>query len=248
MSSPQWYFDRFCLDPDRACLWCGAEAVTLSPKAFDVLHYLVTHADRLVSKGELLDAVWPQAAVSEAVVRVTIGALRKALGDTIQPFRFIATVPRRGYRFRASVTLVLVAAETPTPWPDLPGTDPPIPPSFLVEREAVLQRLWEAWTCARQGQRQVVWVTGEAGLGKTAVVESFRARVAQAPAVLLAAGQCVEHYGPEEAYLPVLEALGHLCRGSRRRWPDRPAAPARPYLAGADALAAQCSAPGAVAL
>ena len=213
MSSPQWYFDRFCLDPDRACLWCGAETVALSPKAFDVLHYLVTHADRLVSKDELLDAVWPQAAVSEAVVRVTIGALRKALGDTIQPSRFIATVPRRGYRFLASVTLVLVAAETSTPWSDPPATVPPVPPSLLVEREAVLQRLWEAWTYARQGQRQVVWVTGEAGIGKTAVVEAFRARVAQAPAVLLAAGQCVEHYGSEEAYLPVLEALGHLCRG-----------------------------------
>jgi predicted ATPase/DNA-binding winged helix-turn-helix (wHTH) protein len=184
--------------------------VALSPKAFDMLHYLVTHAGRLVTKDELLDAIWPQAAVSEAVVRVTIGALRKALGDTIQPPRFIATVPRRGYRFLASVTLV--AIETPIPWPDPSATLSPVLPSLLVEREAVLQRLWEAWTYACQGQRQVVWVTGEAGIGKTAVVEAFRSRVAKAPAVLLAAGQCVEHYGSEEAYLPVLEALGHLCR------------------------------------
>jgi predicted ATPase len=211
MSSPQWCFDRFRLDPDRACLWCDAEAVALSPKAFDVLHYLVTHADRLVSKDELLDAVWPQTAVGEAVVRVIIGVLRKALGDTSQPPRFIATVPRRGYRFLAPVTLV--AAVTPAPWSTPPATMPPVPPALLVEREAVLQRLWEAWIQARQGQRQVVWVTGEAGIGKTTVLEAFRAKVATVPAVLLAVGQCVEHYGPGEAYLPVLEALGHLCRG-----------------------------------
>ena len=56
-------------------------------------------------------------------------------------------------------------------------------------------------------------MTGEAGIGKTAVVEAFRAAVATDPAVWLAAGQCVEHYGTGEAYLPVLEALGQLCRG-----------------------------------
>jgi hypothetical protein len=78
----------------------------------------------------------------------------------------------------------------------------------------MLQRLGEAWARARQGQRQVVWVTGEAGIGKTTVVEAFRAAVASDPAVWLAAGQCVEHYGTGEAYLPVLEALGQLCRGA----------------------------------
>src|SRR5262249_11609216 len=104
MSSPQWVFGPFRLDPANACLWHGVEAVVLPPKAFDMLHYLVTHPDRLVTKDELLDAVWPEAAVSDAVVRVAIGALRKALDDTAQTPRFIATVPRRGYRFLAPVT------------------------------------------------------------------------------------------------------------------------------------------------
>lgn len=82
MFSPQWCFDRFRLDPSHACLWRGSEVVALPPKAFDVLQYLVTHPDRLVTKDELLDAVWPQTTVSEAVVRVAISALRKALNDT----------------------------------------------------------------------------------------------------------------------------------------------------------------------
>src|SRR5262249_37422609 len=50
MASPQWRFDDFHLDPDNACLWRGTQPLALTPKAFDVLHYLVTHPDRLVTK------------------------------------------------------------------------------------------------------------------------------------------------------------------------------------------------------
>ena len=100
MSSPQWLFGGFRLDPDNACLWRGAQAMALTPKAFAVLHYLVTHPDRLVPKDTLLDAVWPETAISDTVVRIAIGELRRALGDTAQAPRFIATVHRRGYRFR----------------------------------------------------------------------------------------------------------------------------------------------------
>ena len=208
----RWTFGPFALDPANACLWRGTEAVALSPKVFDVLHYLVQHPNRVVTKDELLDAVWPETAVTDAVVRVAIGALRKALDDTSLP-RFIATVPRRGYRFLAPVTVV-DASESPDVPPSPHATLTPAPPPFLVERAAMLQQLGEAWARARQGQRQVVWVTGEAGIGKTTVVEAFRAAVATDPAVWLAAGQCVEHYGTGEAYLPVLEALGQLCRGA----------------------------------
>jgi len=67
----------------------------------------------------------------------------------------------------------------------------------------------------RQGQRQVILVTGEAGMGKTAVVEAFMtSQVRLDPAIWLAYGQCVEHYGADKAYLPVLEAMGQLCHAS----------------------------------
>ena len=84
MASPQWCFADFRLDPDNACLWRGTQPIALTPKAFDVLHYLVTHPDRLVTKDALLDAVWPETAVSDAVVRIAIGEVRRALGDTAQ--------------------------------------------------------------------------------------------------------------------------------------------------------------------
>src|SRR5215470_2306368 len=106
MTASQWLFESFRLDPVNACLWWGAETVILTPKTFDVLHYLVQHADRRVTKDELLDTVWPETAVSDGVVRMAISALRKALDDTAQTPRFIATVPRRGYRFVAAVTRI----------------------------------------------------------------------------------------------------------------------------------------------
>src|SRR6266516_4287988 len=133
-ASPQWLFDRFRLDPDHACLWCEAQAIALPPKVFAVLHYLVTHPDRLVPKDELLDAVWPEPAVTDAVLRVAIGALRKVLGDPAQTPRFIATVPRRGYRFLAPVEeytgvepvpVPVPAGPVPVAVPQLPETLPP---------------------------------------------------------------------------------------------------------------------------
>jgi class 3 adenylate cyclase len=80
-----------------------------------VLHYLVTHPDRLVTKDELLDAVWPETSVTDAVLRVAIGALRKVLGDTARTPRFIATVPRRGYRFLALAEEYIEEASVPVP-------------------------------------------------------------------------------------------------------------------------------------
>jgi class 3 adenylate cyclase len=120
MAFPQWCFADFRLDPDNACLWRGMQPIALTPKAFDVLHYLVTHPDRLVTKDTLLDAVWPETAVSDVVVRVAIGEVRRVLGDTVQAPRFIATVHRRGYRFVAPV-----AEHTE----EVPGPAGPVPPA-----------------------------------------------------------------------------------------------------------------------
>jgi len=212
MASSHWLFGPFRLDPDQACLWHGGQEVPLTPKAFRVLHYLVTHAGRLITKDALFDAVWPATAVSEAVLRVCIGEVRKALGDGARAPQFIATVPRRGYRFLAPVTRQDPVAEAVPAGAASAPRAPTASGGPLVGREAVLARLHAAWAQARQGVRQVCFVIGDAGIGKTAVVEAFAAQVTADTTVWRAQGQCVEPYGTREAYRPVLAALGQLIR------------------------------------
>src|SRR5262249_49935463 len=113
-----------------------------------------------------------------------------------------------GYRFLAPVTVTPIA-DPCAPGPRLPCEPAPV----LVEREAVLRQLSRALTQAQQGRRHIVFITGEPGIGKTAVVETFLAEATPHTPVGVAHGQCIESYGTVEASLPILEALGALCRG-----------------------------------
>ena len=99
----QWRMGSFRLDLDHACLWRGEARVVLRPKTFDLLVYLVERAGDLVSKEELLEAIWPETVVADSALTVSVSELRKALGETARAPQFIATVHRRGYRFIASV-------------------------------------------------------------------------------------------------------------------------------------------------
>ena len=94
----QTFFDPFCLDQASECLWRGPHAIKLRPKAFAVLDYLVGRPGRLVTKEELLNAVWPGTFVGEAVLKVAIRQIREALDDDSTTPRFIETAHRRGYR------------------------------------------------------------------------------------------------------------------------------------------------------
>ena len=86
------------------------------------------------------------------------------------------------------------------------------PAPLLVGRAREFTSLHQWLDQGRQGARQIVWLTGEPGMGKTTIVNAFMEEHARAGKVWLAWGQCIEHYGAGEAYLPVLEALGRLCR------------------------------------
>ena len=97
-------FGPFRLDPTKRRLWRGDEVVPLTPKAFDTLLVLVSRAGTTVEKDDLLKAVWPDTFVEEATLAQNISTLRRALGDTSETPTFIATVPRRGYRFLEPVS------------------------------------------------------------------------------------------------------------------------------------------------
>ena len=96
-------FQSFRLDTANHLLLHGDERVSLTPKAFDVLRYLVERAGRLVTQDELLESLWPETYVNQEVLRKYILEIRKALGDRPVNPEFIETITKRGYRFIASV-------------------------------------------------------------------------------------------------------------------------------------------------
>src|SRR5262245_8107699 len=96
-------FGPFRLDAAEHLLLRDGEAIPLTPKAFDLLLALVERHGRLLEKDELLKKVWPDTFVEEANLASNISQLRKALGDGENGLRYIETVPKRGYRFIASV-------------------------------------------------------------------------------------------------------------------------------------------------
>ena len=106
-------FAEFRLDPVSGHLYRRHEAVPLAPKAFALLQLLAGQAGRLISKQELLAAVWPGVFVGDAVLKSTIREVRKALGDDSHEPRFIETAHRRGYRFIAPVTVLDAARRSP---------------------------------------------------------------------------------------------------------------------------------------
>ena len=92
-------FQPFRLDDVNQCLWHGETRVSLMPKPFAVLRYLVDHAGRLVTQDELLTAIWPDTYVQPEVLRRYILEIRRALGDRAEAPQFIQTFPKRGYQF-----------------------------------------------------------------------------------------------------------------------------------------------------
>jgi predicted ATPase/DNA-binding winged helix-turn-helix (wHTH) protein len=215
-------FEPFRVDLRDERLWRGEDVIHLTNKAFAVLRYLLEHPAQLVPKEALFDAVWADTFVSDAVLTVCIRELRRALGDDARAPQFIETVRGRGYRFLAPVTAgerSTAVRQTASPVTLTPGVFSFTPPSFtlrpvsLVGREAELTHVHQWLATALQGVRQVGFIVGEVGIGKTTLVDAFAAQVEREAVVWIGHGQCIDHYGVGEAYLPLLEALGRLCRG-----------------------------------
>src|SRR5262245_35314166 len=190
-------FPPFRVDLGNEQLWRGVELLPLRPKPFAVLRYLLTHAGQLVTKAELLQAIWPDTVGNAGLPKGCIRELRQVLGDKAETPRFIETVGRRGYRIIGKFTpqasgatgqgrgrhRLRVSAREGVPVPPFVGRD-----EELEQLRGWLER-------ALHGQRQVGFVTGEPGIGKTALVDAFCHRVQREGSVWVGRGQCVEHYG-----------------------------------------------------
>src|SRR5687768_6052600 len=124
MAAGSYSFGTTCVDASRMSLTRDGVAVSLEPKAMDVLLYLLAHRDRLVTKDELLDAVWKDTFVTPNALTRAVAQVRKALGDDAHEARVIETVSKRGYR--------IIAPVIETPARDLAGQAPPSPPPAEV--------------------------------------------------------------------------------------------------------------------
>jgi DNA-binding winged helix-turn-helix (wHTH) protein/predicted ATPase/energy-coupling factor transporter ATP-binding protein EcfA2 len=243
------HFSVFCFDRVEEQLWQGTQAIPLRRKPLALLRHLMEHAGEVVTKDALLDAVWHDVHVGEEVLTVHMREIRKALGDEAHAPRFIETVHGRGYRFLPAVTtqpipssMFKVPSFPPPPSGNItkvpssfqPGTWNLKPETFLVGRDRELTYLHQWLAKALHGERQMVFVTGEPGIGKTTLVEAFLAGIGQQatgnreqrrektriktdpqspfPVPWIGQGQCIEQYGAGEAYMPIFAALSRLCR------------------------------------
>jgi DNA-binding winged helix-turn-helix (wHTH) protein len=205
-------FPPFRLDRRTGLLQRNGAPLSLRPKTFAVLLYLAERRGELVTKQELLDAVWAPVVVADDVVRVSIGELRAAFGDDRAAPRFIETVPRRGYRFIAKFGGSAASPDlTPPEIVESAGGDGP-----TVGRVRERREIAEWFRAATRGRRRVAFVSGEAGIGKTTLVETALAELRRTTEECqITSGQCIEHFGGGEPYLPVLGALTHLWNGPR---------------------------------
>lgn len=206
-----WQFGPFEADAHEQRLWRNGEVVPLTRKSFTLLTALLGRPAKLFTKAELFSTVWAGTVVTDGALSRAIRELRVALGDDAAAPRYIETAHGLGFRFVAPVRATAAAAPTTlVREAAAPFVDPQAPSNGLFGREAELQWLDAALAAARSGQRQLVFVTGEPGIGKTALVDAFISRHAAGGGLWAAQGRCVEQYGTREAYLPVLEALERL--------------------------------------
>jgi DNA-binding winged helix-turn-helix (wHTH) protein/tetratricopeptide (TPR) repeat protein len=197
-------FGPYALDPVQG-LRRGNREVRLTPRSLAVLALLAGQPGRVVSKDEFFTTVWQDAAVTDSALATCIQEIRRALGDRAGQPRYIETLHRRGYRFLAQ-TVDDVAAD-PAGGPQMSSATP------LVGRQPEVDLLIDAFDQARQGTRQLCLISGEPGVGKSAVLAETLARLRERDRVRVTWGNCIEQYGSGEPYQPILDALMRLCRG-----------------------------------
>ena len=136
----QYCFGPFRLDVAARKLWNGDQSVHLTGRVFEALSTLVRHADQVVTKEELVKAIWPDSFVTDDSLTQCIWSVRRVLGDEATQPQFVVTVPRQGYRFIAPVTIVDKLPVTTHP---LPSVEPLRPAPAVVPAAAdQVRRPW----------------------------------------------------------------------------------------------------------
>ena len=171
-----YFFENFVLDPARRELRCGNALIAVQPQVFDLLEYLVTNRDRVVSKDDILQAVWGGRTVSESALTTRINATRAAIGDDGEQQRLIRTIPRKGIRF------VGIVREGPRPLHEAAAAEP-------AEMETA-GRTTAGWDKAKSAERRQLTIAScelllgaeNAGMDPEdirEIIRSYHSRVAE---------------------------------------------------------------------
>ena len=99
----RYLFEEYAFDTDRRELHRGADVVSVAPQVFDLLDYLIRNRERVVSKDDLINAIWNGRIVSDAALTTRLNVARNAIGDSGEEQRLIKTLPRKGFRFVGTV-------------------------------------------------------------------------------------------------------------------------------------------------
>jgi predicted ATPase len=208
------------LDMKNETVWRGQEMIPLRRKTFSLLKYLVERSGRLVDKKKLIEDLWADSHVCDDVLKQSIVEIRRALNDDANAPLFIETVHRKGYRFIGKIDNQGSISKKPE-------NEISVDSSRLTGRESDLALLEAYLKQALGGERQVVFVSGEQGIGKTALMDSFLEMIGRDMSrpylpdfeldnselrLLVARGQCLKSHGMSEAYMPIFEAFTRLCR------------------------------------
>jgi TolB-like protein len=130
----RYLFEEYAFDTDRRELHRGAEVVSVAPQVFDLLDYLIRNRERVVSKDDLINAIWNGRSVSDAALTTRLNAARSALGDSGEEQRLIKTLPRKGFRFVGPVLEAQGPAGAATA--DIP-IEPPRPALTLPDKPSI---------------------------------------------------------------------------------------------------------------
>lgn len=233
--SPQIAQDTLLFPPYRIpanidLLYCEDKTVALERRAVQVLRYLVANHDRVVSKDELLEAVWPDTYTTDGVLKRAVSQARRALGDVADEAKFIETYHGRGYRFIAEVQLEAAKKDAkPVEAPDeIVESVAPVEPTLiaksvaqpavtgipdynqLVGRETELAQLLGDYHRALDGNGRPVLLIGEPGVGKTQLSRAFT-KLAQSQGATCLYAQFFDYrasrLAPYEIFLDLLRTL-----------------------------------------
>jgi DNA-binding winged helix-turn-helix (wHTH) protein/tetratricopeptide (TPR) repeat protein len=202
-------FTNHEFDVDKLELRRDGELVHVEPQVLAVLEHLIEHRDRQVTKMELLDEVWGDRFVSESALTSRIKSARAACQDSGREQGVIRTIHGRGYRFVALVAESgLGAADSSIPGRVGDSSGSP----GLAGREAELARLESSLAAAASGQRQAVFVTGEVGAGKSALLSEFLDRSEDTGRWQVLRGQSLQSRAGTEPYFCLLDALARMAK------------------------------------